>query len=1093
MLSTGRFARTDVFTRVCSFFLLLICCFPYLVHAEDPPTPPYGLSQPEAIGNFLNGNLPSFTPQSGNQENWTVEDAFPNIDFVDPVDMREYPGQNKMAVAGKNGQVWTFQNTPSVSSKTLFLDIRHIVRTAGDCGILGFIFHPEFGQSGSENRGYFYVFYRYTQEVERRDQLAYLRLSRFTVPDGSQIADPYSEYVLIQQYDRHEWHNGGSMFFGPTDKFLYLIIGDEGGANDEFNSSQQINKNFFGGILRLDIDRRGGSVSHPIRKQPVPSEDPPSGWPGTFSQGYFIPNDNPWLDSNGSILEEFWALGFRSPHRMWFDPPTGDIWVGDIGQGAREEISIIQKGDNAQWPYKEGFRDGSKPRPGNIIGQETPPLLDYPRSDGSSVIGGIVYRGSKWESTLGGKYIFSDNVVQSVWAVDYYNTGSNQKEVLTNIPFVTNNWKDGVSHIYTDQAGEVYILQLAGHIRAGGRIYKLATPSQTGGGPTAPPLLSQTGAFSDLNNLTPNSGIIPYQPNLAFWSDGALKKRWIALPNDGQHDSPEEKVLFSEEGAWIFPSGTVFIKHFDFPVDDSNPNITQKIETRFSVKGEDGQYYFLTYRWREDQSDADLVSSAQDRPITIQTPTGTRQQIWHYPGANECVTCHNSTAKQVLGVNTRQANGSLTYPQTGITANQLETMNHLNWFTAPLNELEIPSFPTVKGLDHPTASLEDRARSYLDVNCGYCHQPGALQTSFDLRYTVSLPRMRILNGSPGNNLGVSGARLLLPGDPDKSVIYLRTHSIEEGVMMPPLAKNKLDEEGTQLIHDWIESMGSNFDTQAPSVPTNLTVTSISATEVTLSWDASTDNVGVTGYQVFQSGNGRPIQITTTNQAIINGLFPSTTYLFAVSAYDAIGNISAQSAAVLVETDEETCTVPYNMALYQTTSQSSTDGNGLASLGVNGDISGTGGAAGPGASLAATTSESQPWWQVDLGRNANISEIELFNRTDCCQDRLKQFYLLVSEQPFGPSATLNSLLTDPNVSSQYVDGPLGNTAEIPLSATGRYVRLQLNNTDLLHFSEMRVFACPTTTGGNDPCEGTPSVSIDPAGPFSTDQGGPTAYS
>ncbi|MEM6631696.1 MAG: PQQ-dependent sugar dehydrogenase, partial [Bacteroidota bacterium] len=422
------------------FFLVLMhfSFYSWAVNPELPP--PYGLDNPQSIGKFLNGNLPSNTPtsSSGTVTSWKVVNAFPNINFVDPVDMREYPGQNRMVIAGKNGQVWTFQNSPNVSSRTLFLDISSRVRSEGDCGILGIIFHPQFGQGGSSNRGYFYVYYRYTQQKGRSDQLAYVRLSRFRVPDGQSTADPNSEYVMIQQYDRHDWHNGGSMFFGPSDGFLYVIMGDEGGARDEFNSSQKINKNFFGGIHRIDVDRRGGNISHPIRRQPQPPVNPPSGWPGTFSQGYYIPNDNPWVNSNGSIMEEFWALGFRSPHRMWLDPPTGDIWVGDIGQGAREEISIVHKGDNAQWPYKEGFRNGFTSRPGNLIGTDTPPLLDYDRSDGSSVIGGLVYRGSKWANSLGGKYIFSDNVVQNIWTVDYYNSGSNQKQLITTIPFETN-------------------------------------------------------------------------------------------------------------------------------------------------------------------------------------------------------------------------------------------------------------------------------------------------------------------------------------------------------------------------------------------------------------------------------------------------------------------------------------------------------------------------------------------------------------------------------------------------------------------------------------------------------------------------------
>ena len=764
-----------------------------------------GLDAPQAIGRFLNNNLPNSTPGSTVSE-WEAVNAFPNLTIMDPVDMKEYPGSNRYIVAGKDGRVWTFENNPNVSTKTLFLDIRSRTRTAGDCGILGLVFHPEFGQAGSPNRNYIYIYYRYTQQKGRGDQLAYVRLSRFTVPDGQQTANQGSEYVMIQQYDRHDWHNGGSMFFHPDDGFLYLIIGDEGGAYDEFNSAQKINHSLMSGILRIDVDRRGGNVSHPIRRQPQAPVDPPSGWPGTFSQGYYIPNDNPWNNPNGSVLEEFWAIGMRSPHRMWFDEPTGDIWFGDIGQGAREEVTIIRRAGNAQWPYREGFRNGFKPKPNNLIGTETPPLLDYNRSIGSSVIGGFVYREGKWASSLGGKYLFTDNVVQNIWAVDYYNSGSKDMELIATVPFVTDNWKDGPSHMFCDNTGEVFILQLGGHNRELGKIYKLAPKSSSG--INAPQRLSQTGAFQNLDDLTPNPGIIPYGVNIPFWSDGALKRRWVALPNDGSHNAANEKINFSEDGTWEFPNGSVFIKHMDLRIDDTDPSRVKKIETRFMVRGNDGSYYSLTYRWRENESDADLVESSTgaDRVININTANGSRQYVWRYPSSTECRTCHNSGAKQILGLNSRQLNHDIFYPSSGRTGNQLTTMNHLNWFNTNLTEEEILNFTTLPNLDDNTVSAEDKARAYLDVNCAYCHRPNGIKANFDARFTTPLANQNLILAEPDDNLGISGARIIAPGDIGRSVIFHRVNSLEEGVMMPPLTKKVVDNQGITLLRNWINSM-----------------------------------------------------------------------------------------------------------------------------------------------------------------------------------------------------------------------------------------------------------------------------------------------
>src|SRR5690606_4598025 len=128
---------------------------------------------------------------------------------------------------------------------------------------------------------------------------------------------------------------------------------------------------------------------------------PAAGWPPTYTANYFIPNDNPWQNAGGSILEEFYAIGLRSPHRMTFDPATGRIWLGDVGQGTREEVDIIEKGGNYQWAYREGTIAGPKSKPNPLIGADKPPVHDYSRTLGNCVIGGYVYRGSEHPSLFG--------------------------------------------------------------------------------------------------------------------------------------------------------------------------------------------------------------------------------------------------------------------------------------------------------------------------------------------------------------------------------------------------------------------------------------------------------------------------------------------------------------------------------------------------------------------------------------------------------------------------------------------------------------------------------------------------------------------
>jgi len=268
-----------------------------------------------------------------------------------------------------------------------------------------------------------------------------VRLSRFTINATLDWIDPASEFVLIQQYDRHGWHNGGGMFFGP-DGFLYLTSGDEGGSNDQYESGQKIDLGLFGGVLRIDVDQNP-ALGHPIRRQPQNPADPPAGWPDSFSQGYFIPDDNPWLDLGGSILEEFWAIGLRSPHRMTHDPVTDTVWIGDVGQGSREEISVAYAGANLQWPYREGSIAGPKAMPDPLIGIDQPPVYDYPRNTGVCVIGGFVYRGAKWAADLEGKYIFGDHGVRNVWTLTP--GGAPLIDFVVNVPSGGTGSKNGIA------------------------------------------------------------------------------------------------------------------------------------------------------------------------------------------------------------------------------------------------------------------------------------------------------------------------------------------------------------------------------------------------------------------------------------------------------------------------------------------------------------------------------------------------------------------------------------------------------------------------------------------------------------------------
>ena len=758
---------------------------------------PYGIENPSPIEPFLNNVFPKESPSFGN---WKVVNAFPNLTFIDPIAMEEIPNSNFYYVAGKQGMIWLIEKDKNTTEKVVALDIRDLVITSEDAGMINFILHPEFSIDGAENEGVLFINYAYHPSVEHGNNSRMNRLSKFKTFDGSLEIDPASEYILIQDYDPQGYHMGGGMFF-DEEGFFYITQGDGGLYNDMFDSSQQIDQRLWGGLLRIDVDN-DATRSHPIRRQPIEFEGKAPDLPESFTQGYMIPNDNPWLAEDGSILEEFYGIGLRSPHRASLDLVEGDIWIADVGQNKKEEITIMPKGGNAQWPYKEGTVDGPKPRPEVVIGIEAEPVYDYGRSEGVSVIGGFVYRGEKWKSYLEGLYLFAEFGTREVWSFD---KNSDQATMLALTPDEGQGSKSSISSFATNAEGEIFMLKLYGENLEGGVIYRL----EQNDSPVAPipNLLSETGAFSDLENMIPAEGIIPYTVNSPFWSDAAEKKRWIAVANDGDHDSPEEQINFFENAEWQFPNGTVFIKHFELPIDKSNPALTQKVETRFFILDENGRGYGLSYQWNEEGTDAVLLETSDVKAFNIKDEFGQiQEQLWEYPSRNQCLTCHTANAGFVLGVNTYQLNGEQLYP-SGIISNQLATWNHLGMFSEALDENVIELLPKAVPLSDEY-SLHNQVNSYLASNCSSCHRPNGVEGSFDARFSTPMSFKNIVNAFGVSHNTPEGEMIVKAGDPLQSHLWIRDNSIEEN-KMPPIGKTMVDDAYMEVLTKWIEGLGND--------------------------------------------------------------------------------------------------------------------------------------------------------------------------------------------------------------------------------------------------------------------------------------------
>ena len=763
----------------------------------------------EPIGKFLNGNLPTITPIADNSNaQYRAVNAFPNLTFTDPLVILSHPNQNTLVVSSWDGMIHSFDNNPNTSQKQVFADLRDRVFKARGGGLLGMAFHPNFGSSNS----YVYIYYAakgnngenqplsfapYTCVDNARFYNTYMRLSRFEVnPDFTLNKNSELRMINFRLYNNS--HRGGGLVFGD-DGFLYLTIGDQSRSL----TSQDITNNFEGGLIRIDVNQ-DGSKSHPPRRKLGVNTGESDEYSGV---GYYIPNDNPFQSTSGGLFEEFYAVGLRAPHRMTKDRQTGSMWLGDVGNVSREEIDQVVKGANYGWPLYEGNQQGVNTDCGanNIslnIGNYTPPILDFTRGQAKSITGGYVYRGNAFPE-LNGMYICADYNNNSMYAVSLPQGGA-----TASFRSIGNFAPGNLATFGEDLNGELLMGKVLNDDKKNHNVplYKLERIPSGGSSSNAPQKLSQTGAFANLANLEPAQGVIPYDMIESFWSDGAEKKRWIAIPNDGSHNSAAEQIQFSENEAWQLPAGSVVIKHFEFG--------GRKLETRFEVHGDDGVYYYLTYKWDNSGTDATLLEGALDETYNI----GGQNIKWHYPSRQECLSCHLPSVGGVIGLKTRYLNKTVTYPKTGMTANQLVALSQMDILNQNISTQNANNYLKIAAVNDGSASLEHRARSYLDLNCSYCHNPqgSSGQAGFNALLTVPLGNQGLVDGNIFDDLGISGARMIVPGDHNKSILYHRMAQVGTAKAMPPLAKNEVDNVGVELIKNWINSMGTPPPPPGPS-------------------------------------------------------------------------------------------------------------------------------------------------------------------------------------------------------------------------------------------------------------------------------------
>lgn len=750
--------------------------------------------------------------------------------FSAPVALVTPPGEtNRLFIVEKVGRISLITNLTAATPTVLtFLNITTKVNPDGEQGLLGLAFHPNYAQNG-----YFYVFY--VTPGTRYD-----RLSRYTVSASDpNAADPASEVILINQFDDYSNHNAGDLHFGP-DGYLYVSLGDEGDGGDTGRNSQRIDKDFFSGILRIDVDKRPGNL--------------PANTHAAASSNYLVPADNPFVGAtsfNGvpladpsKVRTEFWAVGLRNPWRMSFDRATGTLWCADVGQGAREEIDIIVKGGNYGWNYREGTIRYSGTPPAGFVGVE--PVYDYPRADGNSVTGGLVYRGSNI-SQLYGAYVFADYGSGNIWALRLNASG---KGVVQHLLV-----DSGISAFGTDPSnGDILVCDVND-----GRIRRLVYSAQSVGSPI-PPTLAETGAFSDLASLTPAAGIVPYDINLPFWSDGATKTRWFSIPD------ATNTFTFNATNTWLTPTGAVWIKHFDMQMTNGDAASKRRLETRFIVRNTNG-VYGVTYRWTN-ETDAVLVpEGGLDESLVLTDGATTRTQVWHYPSRSECLACHTSAAGWVLGWNTAQLNRDFTHGS--LTTNQITALANAGYLS---NAPEAPqAYHALAKPDDTTASQEFRVRSYLFANCANCHRPGGpALANFDARISTPTDLANLINGPLVNTMGNPANRTLVPNDLSHSMILQRM-SIRGPGQMPPISSNVPDPQGIELLRAYITGDLTNRQTFPQWQTANFT--DPGSPQAAAAADADSDGASnmlefLTGTNPTQAGDGWKFSFTVGGDFLI---------------------------------------------------------------------------------------------------------------------------------------------------------------------------------------------------------------------------------
>ena len=444
------------------------------------------------------------------QNDYYQEDKWPNLKFILPVAMHTAPDNSKrIFVIEQNGRIKVFKDSGNVGANdtSTFLNLRNRLPNGNgnETGLLGMAFHPNFSQNG-------HVYIDYTTNTNPVTTY----ISRFKLDSlNPNKLNTASEKRILQVPQPYSNHNGGSIVFGD-DGYLYVTMGDGGSSGDPGNRAQNKSE-LLGKILRIDVN--------------VPENGP----------AYAIPPDNPLVNNIQNWKKEIYAWGFRNPWKITKDHQQTTIWIGDVGQGAFEEIDTLRKGANYGWKILEGNAAFS-PCNGCDTSNLEWPLATYGRSLGVSVTGGYVYRGSELVN-LKGSYFYADFSSQRVWNLK---KGIDGKYKNTLIPIGTPSGP--ISSFGLDYENELYTVRYSA---TNGKLLKLRCGPQT---PIlANPLKASVCIGDSIVMQAPSlPGVVGYK-----WSTGDTTMN-IVLKQVGSYNVSLQTR--NALGCWSYISGSIILK-----------------------------------------------------------------------------------------------------------------------------------------------------------------------------------------------------------------------------------------------------------------------------------------------------------------------------------------------------------------------------------------------------------------------------------------------------------------------------------------------------------------------------------------------------